>query len=71
MKKAQKENATLKRSFDRKMAIFLKNFNEHHVLAIKEHITDFLLCLACKKKCILRYRIRHISMSVAFSYSAK
>jgi hypothetical protein len=71
MKKAQKENATLKRSFDRKMAIFKKNFNEHHILAIKEHFRGFLLRLACKKKCILRYRRRHISMSVAFSCSAK
>jgi hypothetical protein len=56
MKKARKENATLKRSFERNT---------------KEHIRVFLLGLACTKKCIVRSRRRRIRMFGAFSYSAK
>jgi hypothetical protein len=64
MKKARKENATLKRSCERKNIIFEKILYENHIVAIKEHIRDFLLGLACKKKCIVC-----ISMFGAFSYS--
>jgi hypothetical protein len=71
MKTAQKENAILKRSGERKWTIFKKIFNEHHIVAIEEHIRIFLLGLACKKKCIVRSRRRRISMFGAFSYSAK
>jgi hypothetical protein len=56
MKKAQKENATLKR----KRAI-LKILYEHHIVAIREHIRGFLV----------RSRRRRISMFGAFSYSVK
>jgi hypothetical protein len=71
MKKARKENATLKRSWERKREIFKKMLYEHHIIVIKEHIRDFLLGLACKKKCIVHSRRRRISMLGAFSYSAK
>jgi hypothetical protein len=71
MKKARKENATLKRSCERKRTIIKKILNENHKVAIIEHIRDFLLGLACKKKCIVRSRRRRISMFGAFSYSAK
>jgi hypothetical protein len=62
MKKAWKENATLKRSLK-------KILYEHHIVAIKEHFRAFLLGLACKKKCIVRSRRRRISMFGKFSYS--
>jgi hypothetical protein len=71
MKKARKENATFKRSWERKRAIFKKMLYEHYIVVIKGHITDFLLGLACKKKCIVSSRRRRISMLGAFSYSAK
>jgi hypothetical protein len=61
MKKVQEENATLKISFERKRAIFKKILNEHHIVAIEEHIRVFLLGIACKKKCIVRCRRRHIA----------
>jgi hypothetical protein len=72
MKKVRKENATLKRSCERKKTIFKKIPYEHHIVATKKkNISDFLLGLACKKKCIVRSRRRRISMFGAFSYSAK
>jgi hypothetical protein len=71
MKKAQKENATFKRSCERKKAIFKKILHEHHKVVIKEHIRVFLFGLACKKKCFVRSRRRRISTFGAFSYRAK
>jgi hypothetical protein len=71
MKKARKENATLKRSCKRKKTIFKKILYEHHIVAIKEHIRVFLLGLAGKKKCIVRSRRRRLSMFGTFSYCAK
>jgi hypothetical protein len=71
MKKARKENATVKRSWERKRTIFKKILYEYHIVAIREHIRVCLLGLACKKKCIVRSRRRRISMFGAFSYSAK
>jgi hypothetical protein len=71
MKKARKENATLKRSCGRKKTSFKKILDEHHIVAIKEHIRVLLLGLTCKKKCIVRSRRRCISMFGAFSYSTK
>jgi hypothetical protein len=71
MKKARKENATLKRSCERNRTILKKILYEHHIVAIKEHVRVFLLGLARKKKCIVRSRRRLISMFGAFSYSAK
>jgi hypothetical protein len=47
---ARKENATLKRLCERKRAIFKNILNEHHTVAIEEHLRVFLLGLACKKK---------------------
>ncbi len=69
--KALNENASLKRSCERKRTNFKKLLYEHHIVAIKEHIRVFLLGLACKKKCIVRSRRRRRSMFVAFSFSAK
>ncbi len=71
IKKARKENATLKRLCERKRAVFKKIHYEHHIVAIKGHLGVFLLGLACKTKCIVRSRRRRISMFGAFSYSAK
>ena len=39
-------------------------------MALKEHFTVFIFCLALKKKCILRSRRRRIIMFGALSYSA-
>jgi hypothetical protein len=71
MKKVRKENATLKRSCDRKRTIFKKILYERQIVAIKEHVGVFLLGLAYKKKCIVRIRRRRITMFGAFSYMAK
>jgi hypothetical protein len=71
MKKARKENATLKRSWERKKTIFKKILYEHHTVAFREYIRVYLLGLACKKKFIVRSRRRRISMFGAFSYSAQ
>jgi hypothetical protein len=51
MKKARKENATLKR-FCEKRAILKKFINENHLDVIEEHIRVFLLSLACKKNAL-------------------
>jgi hypothetical protein len=56
MKKARKENTTLKRSSERKRAIFQKILNEHYIDAIEEHIRVLLSGVASKKKCIVRSR---------------
>jgi hypothetical protein len=69
MKKARKENAALKRSWERKRTIFKKILYEHQI--VREHIRVFLLGLACKKKCNVRSRRRRIILFGAFSYSAK
>jgi hypothetical protein len=71
MKKVRKENATLKRPYERKRTIFKKILFEHHIVAIKEHIRVLLLGLAYQKNCIVRSRRSRISMFGAFSYSTK
>jgi hypothetical protein len=62
MKKVGKENATLKRSCERKRTSCKKILDENHIVAIKEHIRVLLLGLTCKKKYIVRSRRRCISM---------
>ncbi len=42
IKKVCKENATLKKPCERKKEIFKKFLNEHHIVAIVEHIGVFL-----------------------------
>jgi hypothetical protein len=49
MKKAKKENATSKRSYERKRTIVKKYLmNIKFVVAIKEHLRVFILGLSCK-----------------------
>ncbi len=69
--KAQKENATFKRSRERNKGNIKKKIQEHHKVVIKEHIRVFLFGLDCKKKCFVRSRRRRVSTFGAFSYSAK
>jgi hypothetical protein len=71
MKKARKENASLTRPCERKRAIFKKVLYEHHIVAIEAQFRDFLMGLACKKKCFVRCRRRRICTFGAFSYRAK
>jgi hypothetical protein len=51
-------------------ATFRKNPLEHSKMALKEHFTVFIFCLALKKKGILRSRRRRTIMFGALSYSA-
>jgi hypothetical protein len=53
-----------------KMQIFRKNSLKHCKMALKEHFTVFIFCLALKKKCILRSRRRRTTMFGALSYGA-
>jgi hypothetical protein len=71
MKKALKENATLKRFCERKRTMFKEIFTEHHIVVTKEHIKVFLLGLVCKQKCIVLSRRRRISIFGAFFYNNK
>ncbi len=66
--KKMKTRHKKKRSCERK-GQSLKILCEFHIDAIKEHIKVFLLGLACKKKCIVCSRRRHISMFGAYSPS--
>jgi hypothetical protein len=52
MKKARKENATLKGFCERKRTICKKVLYEHHGVAIREHIRVFLLGLAWNKNAV-------------------
>jgi hypothetical protein len=51
MKKERKENATLKRSCERKRTIFKKKILYEHHIGDKEHRV-FLMGLACKKNAL-------------------